>query len=99
MEKCFKCGFKHYDFEDCLTTFWFLHEYYGDEWQKIGAYSFEGAAEKIAMRINEDEYDTGTIIEKIPITNHDSSITKYFSVTAQVELNYYSKEISEEVIK
>jgi len=100
MKKCFKCGFKHYDFEKCLTTFLFLYEdYYGDEWQKIGAYSFEDAAERIAMHINEDEdedeNDTGTIIEKVTITNHDSSVIKYFSVDARAELHYYSKELLE----
>ena len=97
MEKCFKCGFKHYNFEDCLTTFLFLHEdYYGDEWQTIGAYSFEDAAEKIAMNINEDENDTGVIIEKMSIANYDSSIIKYFSVEACAELNYYTTELVEE---
>jgi len=96
MEKCFKCGFKHYDFEDCLTTFLFLYgDYYGGEWQTIGAYSFEDAAERAAIEINEDENNTGVIIKKISIANYDSTVIKYFSVDARVELNYYTKKLEE----
>lgn len=93
MDKCEKCGYEHFNFERCPETYYFKHGWWGDDWQEIGAYDYDEAAEKVAAMINEDEPETGEIIKRIPIANKDRTDIRYFSVEAEYSLDYYSTEI------
>jgi hypothetical protein len=95
--KCPKCNFEHYDWERCLTSFYTNHEYFSDnedDWKETPGYSFEDAAERIAIKLNEDDpIVNDNVCEKVAIANIDRSEIHYFDVYAEPEICYYVKEV------
>jgi hypothetical protein len=87
--RCEKCGFRHYGWENCLKEFYFKHENWGKEFQKIGAYSFENAAERFGELFNED----GDLLDDhVEVIIYDGITEKTFIVSAEMEISYHVKE-------
>ena len=91
-DKCPKCGFHHWDHVRCLDTFEFQHENWGDEFQVIGAYNFEDAAERFAKKYDEDDHP---LLEgsAVVLIRHAGE-TKAFRVSAEPSIDYSYDEIT-----
>lgn len=94
MSNCTKCGFDHFDFQDCLEIFYYKDEEEYCGWHKIGACHHEDAAERASIKHNSDHaYVNDFVFKKIEIANHDKSIIKSFSVYAEPEIHYSVSEV------
>ena len=91
--QCSTC--KKYDFLErhhCKSIFFFKHEYWGDEFQKIYASTFKDAAKEFARKYNESgDYplmDGGQ--EEVIIS--DGKTEKTFIVRVEQAIDYYADE-------
>ncbi len=94
MDKCIKCGYEHFEWEKCLTTFYYKHECSDYEYNKIGAYNFNDAAERFARKYDEDDHCLVGSSEEVVIS--DGQVEKKFSVSAEQDIIYYADEVSHE---
>lgn len=94
---CEKCGryiYKHNENCRCKAFKVYYPEYFGEEKEIKYGNSFEDIAEKLAMKINEDDYTVNDYIFESPIEIEDiEGEIKLFNVYAEPEINYYPKEI------
>jgi len=75
----------------CAPVFYFKHPNWGDEFQKIHAYTFEEAAENFAKKYNEvDHYLMDGEKEEVIIS--DGKIEKTFIVHAEQDVAYFADE-------
>jgi hypothetical protein len=83
----------------------FKHENWGDEWQpfepKRSRYYYD--AEDVAREIGEDNYndepcDPYRFQFEIEVREVGSSTSKKFSVSAEADVNFYSREIEDEAV-
>ena len=92
-EKCKICG--EYDFlskHKCPPIYYFKHESWGDEFQEVRAWTFDGAAEKFARMFNENgDYNLMDCEEEVIIS--DGETEKRFVVSAEQDISYSVTEV------
>lgn len=92
MERCKKCD-EYFCNDRCKEYLIYHEDYYGEEKQSIYAHSYEGAVEKYATGIN-DENDIGDLFDD-PIEVTHNGITKRFNCCTEPELIYHVSEAKE----
>ena len=91
-DRCKICG--EYDFLDkhkCPPIYYYKHDDWGDEFQKIRAWSFSGAAIAFAKLYNENG-DYALMNDTIEVTISDGKIEKQFLVSAEPDIHYSADE-------
>lgn len=76
----------------CTPIFYFKHEDWGNEFQEIRAYHFCDAAEKFAIKYNQD-YELINDSTKVIIS--DGKIEKKYIVSAEPDIHYLTQEIKD----
>lgn len=91
--KCRECG--EYDWvkkHKCPPVFYFKHDSWGEELQKIYAHSFEDAALRFAKKFNEDGDYSLMDDGKEEVIISDGVTEKIFIVRAETSIEYYADE-------
>jgi len=96
MKVCNKCGYKHFDFEECPETFWAIREdERGCSWDRIGARDYEQAAAKYMEREYERRGEFEEVLKNVLVANADKTEIKKFNVYAEHIIDYSAEEVIE----
>jgi hypothetical protein len=95
--KCELCKEGYFDWQThkCKPVFFFKHENWGEDFQKIRANSFRDAAEEFAKLYNADgDYSLMNSSENVVIS--DGKVEKKYRVSAEPDIYYNIEEIVDE---
>ena len=93
--RCDTCGeYGWTDEHKCSPFFYFTHENWGDEPQKIMAKDFDQAAMRFAALYNEDG-DYALMNDSIEVIISDGGTEKKYMVSAEPDIYYRADEIKE----
>lgn len=91
-EKCLICKEYHWTDKPCNPIYYFKHEDWGDDFQKIRAYDFEDAAKKFGIKYNEYG-DYALMNDSVEVIISDGNTEKKFNVSAEPVINYHVEEV------